>query len=117
MPDMGEVSRTRHITHRFILVEIGSMYLSIVNMIGDNAKTIILLNSGKVVLAKILPECFIAPGNLFLDIIAADQGTSHDFVQACSYTDITTAVQCLFLHRGYLFRLALRARDKLISLE
>jgi hypothetical protein len=42
----------------------------------------------QIVFAKILPQRFVTPNNLVLDVIATDERAAHDFVKCRANTDI-----------------------------
>ena len=96
---MGKVARSRSMENRFVLVQIRAVYLAVIHMIGNNAKTVVLPDFRQVVFSVILPERFITPLHLFLDEIPAYQGAPHQLVQLRADTNVLLFI----FHRDLLF--------------
>jgi len=79
---------TRRMVDRFVLVKKGSINLLVVYMTRDNAKAIVFLNFGEIILSIILPKGLITPEDFLFNIIATDQRTPNNFIQSCPDTDI-----------------------------
>lgn len=94
-PDIGKFALGGPVRKRLVKVQMRSVYLSVVHMVGNYVKPVVLFDFGKVVLTVVLPQRFITPRYTFLDGIATDKRTLHDLNQGRGHAHIFL----LLLHR------------------
>lgn len=75
--DRGKITLHRFVVYRLIEVQELVHYRTVIHMVGHSAETVILWNSGEIMLAIVLPQGLVVPHDAFLYIAAVQLGLVH----------------------------------------
>lgn len=77
MTGYREIALLRTVSYRLVEVQELVHHGTVVHMVGDGAEAVVLRHGGEIVLAVVLPQCFVVPHDALLHIASVQTGLVH----------------------------------------